>query len=611
MIFGEDGVRLQQKRDEQRRQYVEELKRQIAEKEKIKYPENTSNNFKPIQPPSNLPPQNQIAPRPSIVQPNNNNLPLKNNSKSPRISEPLPDLQPNSSPDSIRFADRLSWLENSVDQQQNVLKIATDSATRIEKIAIPSINEAIQQLKTSLDRVISVDLPGRLTPLNEENNRLEERINSSSNEFINLLSNLRDNLNENSTVFNQTTKKFNDFNDNIKNKLQEFKGDISRTRDSLDSVSQRIVQSESKSNQIEESLRSVTLNLTSFEKSSNDNILNSQNQINNAISTSSLQIAQDIKQENESRNQSTNLIHAQIEEVNQRLGSSVNNVQTVINDLNLSFKQSLNVLSNSVREALEDTRNSTEQKYQELSEKIDLLISDTEKNFNTIQNESIITLNSLNDYSLKSREQLEIGLTQEIETRRKNEKQIASKYESFMTLIVNEMQLQSAQMEELSNSTISTMIQNCNDSIIPLKTEANTIREKTRSLDSVIILANRTEQLISQLNSQLLDNVAAIGKQSSLIVSSIQKLRNDLDEIVDNYSERLKIIEDEENKPQFITREEVNENFNNFGNNLELRIQDIEQQIGIIFSNLSDLTMTLPIPLNKKEPGSNLLLENL
>jgi len=617
MFIGEEGERLQQKRDEQRRQYAEELKKQIAEKEKSRIPDNSNETLRrnvvinPSAPsyPSNVGnPSNTI--RPPIAQPSvpgGRNLPNSYRVNSPRMSEPLPDLPPSPSPDAIRFADRLAWLESSVDQQQAILKVASDSASRIERTAIPSLSDGYQQLKMALERISTVDLPSRTRPLEEENHHLEERISSATSDYLNVIQSIRDRMNETVSVFTSTQSKFTEFSETVKATLLEYKGEVSRSRDFHDAITQRIAQNESKAAQIEEILRSVSINLNQFEKSSQDSINSTQSQINTAVSSSSLQIAQDIKQETDTRNQASSLMHSQTEEVNQRLGSSVGNVQSVINDMSLSFRQSLAALSNSVRDALEDTRNSSDQKYSELSERLDALLSDTDKNFSTVQNEAIATLGALNEHSVKAREGLESLLIQECDTRRRNEKQIASKYESFMTLIVNEMQLQTAQMEELSNSSAAHIVQTVNDAIIPLKTEANTIRERTKSLDGIIVTANRTEQLINQLNAQLMESVGTIGRQSSAIVASISKIRSELDDVVDHYSERLKIIEDEDSKPQFATKNETQEAFQRLGNDFEGRIQDIEQQIGVIFSNLSDLTMSLPAPSNTREPGSQIL----
>ena len=527
-----------------------------------------------------------------------------------RFAEPLPDLPPQPSgpsPDAIRFADRLCWLESSVDQHQNILRAASECATRLERTAIPSLNDGVQQLRSALERVASVDLPGRVRPLEEENARLEERITAAANDYISQAQGIRDRLNETASVFTQTTQKFNEFSESVKSALLEFKSEVARGRDSHDALAQRIAGSESRSSQIEEALRSVNSALANFEKTAGDSINNSQSQMNSAISTASLQIAEDIKHESDSREQATSVIHNQAEEVNQRIGSAVGNVQSVINDLSSSFRQSLSALSNSVRDALEDTRGNSDAKYQELSDRLDQLTADTDANFTTVQNEAITTLSAINEHATKSREALEAALTQECEIRRKNENQIASKYENFMTLIVNEMQLQTSQMEEMTNSATGTLIQNTNDTLIPLRTEVQAIRERTKGIDSIIAQANRTENLISTLNTQLMENVAQLGRQSSTIVSSIQKIRTESEDLMSNLGERLRVVEEQETLPQYASRQEVQDAFNRLGTEFDGRMQDIEQQIGVIFSSLSDLTMTLPAPKQPREAGTEIL----
>lgn len=531
-------------------------------------------------------------------------------SHSPRL-DPLPDLAPPApsgpSPDIIRFADRLSWLESSVDQHQSILRAASDCATRLERTAIPSLNDGVQQLRQALDRVASVDLPGRIRPLEEENARLEERISSSANDYITQAQSLRDRLNETSTVFTQTTQKFNDFSDSVKSTLLEFKSQISRGRDAHDSLAQRIAGCESRSSQIEESLRAVSSALSNFERSASDSISNSQSQMNSSISAAALRIAEDIKHESDARDQATMVIHNQTEEVNQRIGSAVSNVQGVISDLSSSFKQSLTALSNSVRDALEDTRATSDQKYQELSDRLDKIVADTDSNFNSVQNEALDALAAINDQATKSRDALEAALTQECDIRRKNEKQIAAKYENFMSLIVNEMQLQTSQMEEMTNQATAQIIQQANEQLVPLRNEVQAIRERTSGIDAIIAKANQTENLISQLNTQLMENVAQLGRQSSTIVSSLQKIRTESEDTMQQMQERLHVVEEQETVPQFASRKEVQDAFGRLGMDFDGRMQEIEQQIGVIFSQLSDLTMTMPAPKQQREAGSEIL----
>lgn len=618
MFFGEEGERLAQQRAAAQRAYAEELKRQIEEKQ---HPSRSPPN--PIDsPPSggNRPPSllQQYNNQPPIAHPppqgrqNPNPNPPNRGNLSPHLSlDPLPDLPPAApagpSPDAIRFADRLNWLESSVDQHQSVLKSASDSANRIERTAIPSLTDGIDQLRTAVERISQVDLPGRLLPLEEENARLEERISSAASEYSNIAQSLHDRLGETTSVFQQTQQKFNEFSDSVKSTILEFKSELVSSRDAHDSIAQRITQAESKASQTEESLRSCGSTLQNFEKTANDSITSVQQQINSTVSTSSLQIAQALKAESEGRDQATGTLHSQIEEVNQRAAASVTQVQNVINDLAISFRQSLNTLSSSVRDALEQTRTESDNQYKDLSERLDSILSDTESNFNNIQNESVSTLGSLNEHANKAREELERALTQECDYRKNNEMQIVQKYDGFKTLIINEMQLQTAQMEEMSANATQQVIKQCNDSVAPLKNEIRTIREKTQGAETLPRRVQEVEQLINQLNTQLVENVGALGQQSSNIVSSIDKMRNDAEQNIDHLNERIRILEDNAVQPEFATRSEVNESFLRLNSDFDGRMQEIEQQIGLIFSSLSDLTMSMPSQSTTQEPGAALL----
>lgn len=631
MYFGEEGERLIQQRAAAQRRYAEELKAQIAEKQNKQrlpssLPQNTdspsgNNPVAPQRPPSLLQQVHQTN-QPRATQSNSRLSSLSNNSntnqrtpselsrvQSPKY-EPLPDLPPPSSgpsPEAIRFADRLNWLESSVEQHQTVLKSAADSATRIEKTSLPSLTDSIEQLRAAIDRISTVDLPGRIRPLEDENQRLEEKIQSSSQEFTNISQSLRDRLSETSSVFNQTQSKFNDFADSVKSTILEFKSEIVQARDAQEAISQRISQAESKASQTEENLRSVAAALQNFEKSATDGISNAQQSINSLVQSTSLQIAQALKTETEGRDQASSILHSQTEELNQRAAQSVSTIQNHINDLATSFKQSLSSLSSSVRDALENTRNESDNQYRDISERLDQILTETDNNFSTIQNESISTLQSLNEYATKAREELENALTQECEVRKKNEEQIVQRYDNFKSLIINEMQMQTAQMEEMSVQATQKVSKICNDVVLPLKNEINEIREKTKSIEILPTKISSIENLVGQINTQLIENVGALGQKSSSIVAAIDKMRTESEQTIDHLNERLKLIEDHQTEPDFVTRKDVNAAFSNINSEFESRMQQIEQQIGLIFSTLSDMSTAQSTANGPQEPGAKLL----
>lgn len=628
MFFGEEGERLLQQRQAAQRQYAEDLKAQIAEKQnKPKSPPYTppsNQESNSSRPPSLLQQVHQTGSTRPTVQPSTNSRlnALSNNpntiqrppsdlnrAASPKY-DPLPDLAPVSSgpsPDAIRFADRLNWLESSVEQHQSILKSASDSASRIERTSLPSISDGIEQLRSAIDRISTVDLPARIRPLEDENQRLEEKIQSASTEFSNIAQSLRERLTETSSVFTQTQSKFSEFSDSVKSTILEFKSEVMQARDAHDAISQRIVQAESKAAQTEETLRSVSIALQNFEKSATDGIASAQQSINSMVQTTSLQLAQQLKTESEGRDQASNLLHSQAEEVNQRAAQSVSNIQNHINDLAISFKQSLSTLSSSVRDALETTRTESENQYHELSDRLDQILTETDNNFSTVQSESISTLQTLNEHAIKAREELEAALTQECEVRKKNEEQIVQRYDNFKALIINEMQMQTTQMEDMSVQAAQKVTKLCNSKVLPLKNEIAEVREKTRGAEQLPAKVAAIEQLVGQINAQLIENVGALGQKSSAIISTIDKMRSESEQAIDQLNERLRALEDNQAKPDFVTRQDVNNAFTNLNSDFDNRMQEIEQQIGIIFSNLSELTMNTPAPQSTQEPGAKLL----
>jgi hypothetical protein len=325
------------------------------------------------------------------------------------------------------------------------------------------------------------------------------------------------------------------------------------------------------------------------------------------VSNAALQIAQELKSESEEMERASNDLHKKTEEVNQKAGQSIGSIQGTVNELTMSFKQSLTTLSASVRDALKSTRTVAESRYQNLSQRLGELLGQTESNFNTLQNESIATLESLNQHATKVREELETTLTEECEVRKQNEWQIVQRYDSFKALIANEMQIQTAQMEEMSEEAKTKVVKQCNDTILPLKTEIANIRERTRGVDLLPQKVNVVERAIGGLSSQLTESVSLLTQQSQRIVTRVEKLRSESEQVIDHMGERVRILEEGMDKPELATRAEVSETFARLNADFDGRMQEIEQQIGLIFSNLSDLTMTVPV--TNRQPAAAFLNE--
>jgi uncharacterized coiled-coil protein SlyX len=398
--------------------------------------------------------------------------------------------------------------------------------------------------------------------------------------------------------------KFSEFSDSVKTTIQDFKAEVVQARDAHDAIAQRIAQSEAKASQVDESLRAVGAALQSFEKTASDGLAHAEQQVNSMVSSAALQIAHDLRTETEERERASGDLHARTEEVNQKAAQNVVFIERAISELSQSFSQSLSVLSTSVRDALEATRDESDRRYRELLARYEELLGQIEANFGRVQEESASTITALNDHAIKAREELEAALSQECNTRRQNELQIVQRYDNFKALIINEMQLQTSQMEALSEQSKRKVVERCHELIAPLKAEIAAVRDKTRGAETLPQRAAAIEKTIAQLNAQLIEGVGSIGRQSATVSGKVEKVRAEADQTIDSYNERVRVLEEEVANPDFATRTDVSDAFGRLNSEFEGRMQEIEQQIGVIFSSLSELTMTLPPPLANRQPGA-------
>ena len=669
MNFGEEGERLQAQRNQANRQYAEDLRRQIEEQSQkpktpsLEYgaffnqnsnaqnpsslaPSNYNNNYNsnynsnynqnnyntlnnntlrnnvsnnnninsninnyanPSNNQSNVPAVRNPSNHPQILQPSNR-LQAR---QSPRLLQPLPDLQPvpnpGPSPDAIRFADRLNWLEASVDQHQSILRAASDATTRIEQQSIPSLESAVETLRSAIERISSVDLPNRVRPLEEENTHLEEKITAAVGEYAQISQQMRDSLTEMSSNLSQAESKFNDFSDTAKSTIVELKQNITVARESAEQTAQKVAANESHALSTEEQLRSTTTYLSNFEKSSQEGLIAAQTATNSAIQSASLTLAKTLEEETAARTQSTAILQDKASQVSSNASSHFQQLQHSISELALTYKQSLNNISNSVKKQLSDMRNDADSRYAQQMAQIDQLFSDVDSNFKRVQDSSVATLTALNERAIQARSSLETALTDECKARKDFEQEIVARYDNFKTVIMNEMQLQTAQMEASAEEATQKAIDICNEKLIPLKKEVADIRAKAKRMELLPQKVSTVENLVNQLNQQLIESAERLNSQASNVNGKIEKVRGDADSSIDNFNERLQILEENAVKPDYASRQEVSDAFSRLGTDFDGRMQEIEQQIGVIFSTLSDLTMSMPAVAQVREPGAALV----
>ncbi|KAH0791986.1 hypothetical protein GPJ56_004061 [Histomonas meleagridis] len=593
MLFWENDEAQTQKRISAQKQYAEELRKQIEEKQKqTKTPDY---QIKRNQTPPILQPTQRSNP-PQTTQIKNQSYqtrtPIENQRvASPRL-DPLPNLQPisaDTSPSVIRFSDRLNWLEKSLDQHHSILQSSVDISTKIERSTIPSFNDAIGQLRSAVDRIISNDIPLKLNPITNELQKLEDKIATHNSNCTASMQDLKDSFTSATNTFTQTQSKFSEFTDSIKNLIIELKTETTQVRDTREHITNDISNVDSMISTIDESIRSLNASLQSLENSSANESSNAEQQINSSVQSQSLQFAQSLKTETETLNQSFSTVHSQIAEANQRCTSLISTLQSSFSEITNNFNQSIETLSSSFQTSIETIHSDSSKQFNEISERVNSILNETETNFNTIQNESATTLTTLNESIKKIRTEIEDGLKSEIEIRKNNEYEIVQHYDNFKSLIINEMKLQINQLENVCINETKNFSANCSNNIYNLMKEINELKEKTKIIENLNPKVNATENMINQINNILISKVGEMSLNSSKIQSEMEKMEIENLNEFNEYKTKSENLLKHKIELNLVPKKTVEEELERLQSKCENKLKYVERQITIVFACLAKL----------------------
>lgn len=220
----------------------------------------------------------------------------------------------------------------------------------------------------------------------------------------------------------------------------------------------------------------------------------------------------------------------------------------------------------------------------------------SDNNFSTIQAESVSTIDALSTHSNKIRDELETKLVTEIQLRKAHEKELVDKYNKFKVLIVNEMKLQTDQMENAGAETTSKAMRECNDILNPYRQKIADIKSKTRNADQLIDRAKQVESQIEKLSQSLHENMSTIGRQCSELNASIDMMKRDCQSALDSSKERLQMIGSFVDGKDFLIKEDVDLEYQKLTREMDQKISDIEAKIQHALDQVGDFSANYPLP---------------
>ena len=614
MFFGEEGERLQRQREAAKRKYGDDLRAQIAEnQQRFK----TTVSPQQMQGSPRRKTRNQTK-RPDITSPVTQRQDSSHRSSTQRqqfasINNPLPGLPmvvAGASPDVVRFDNRLSRLESWVAQNRSYLLSASENVDRIQRFDLPKLNDNFEHLYGEIDKLAKNDLGERLNPLENERQHLEHMIASVQADQAASTNSMRATLDQLQGQLAQARSFFATLKNSANSTVGDFKTALVDCSDLQEAMLRRLSLAESQAYQTEGGLGTAAAAIKQLQQVTDDGIAQSQQQMNGIVTRATRQLSQDVKTESEERARQAASLQHKVEDCVRQTKDGFVLVANTINDLVEGFQKASSDITESVQSSLGRTRSETERKHHELSAKLDELIAETERKLEKMQNTSVTRLKELNDHTTQARDDLEALLTQECETRKRNEAQFVEKYDNFKSLIVKEMEMQAERLEKLIQETKQKAIQQCQEDLMPIRKDISNIQEQSRNAETMPQKVQQIKQSVQALSTQLDSDLAAV-KQVSLNVSSqVDRVKAESEQALDSLEERICGLEEHRSGPDLATTAEVGETFSRLREEFDGRMQEIGQQIMAIRSSLA-MARTPPDFTNKKRESGAVLIDQL
>ncbi|KAK8889164.1 hypothetical protein M9Y10_033909 [Tritrichomonas musculus] len=635
-MFGSEGERLQELRQQQARQYAEQLRQQIAAKNSQKpkspslYSTTTSDSYtNPIQQPriqrSNINSSNSSS---GIHHSSSTN----STDRLPKVTpDPLPNLQPtsvaplnltitsfqpdptpslprqqsyslSSITDKSTFNERMRSLESIIDQQRLILIKSSETASRIFQTQFPTIENSLNEIQTSVNRFLNTELNQKIIPITDAFQSNRELLENESAKIKSNIEDMRESTTENSSSIQQFSSKFNDTIESIKHSSAEVKNDNNRLLDQTYLSLTKVSQIENRESGVTEG---ASRNVHDFEKIDND-ISSSfsmlQQTTNEIMNTVSSQIAHEIKNESDSLERISRSLYSQVSELNQNVVDNINRIQALIIELTSNFKENAQSLTNSLGDSLNIIQDELDSSVNEIDNQVTSLVENSEEIFTHLQNETVSTIQTLRDTITQTRNMIEQAIEEETAVQNKNKKEIDLKFDKFDLVVKREMSVQLQRLNEVGSDTIKKGTAAFDAMVQDSKTHLIVMKQNTEKLDWTESKLNEIEKSFTSASMQVNESVKSLSSNYSELAQKFEKTKSSIE---DGFQEIENTLEAQSRqKPVSYARKEELIDYEKKANEAyEKKISEIESQIAMALSNLAEISIRRSAETNRR-PGS-------
>lgn len=499
-------------------------------------------------------------------------------------------------------------LETEIRQQNSSIKSILESLKHMESSQLPSMATTLQNLRTSIERVVVADIPNAVKPVEDDVTRVRQKFDKFSGEAQNKLQFLNEKLADASSNIGQVLQRYGDLTTTTRTNVAEIDAELQRQRDTLDNASARLNGLEAGMGQADEILRSLRTEIQNLTRAFNEKLSQFQGETVASFGATSASLGAALKNESKVRQQTMQQIQKQVNDVNRQTTDVVSKMLAFLTTTKNQYQSSLMALSKAAKEGLISCSSSSADGFGQLASRMDQFVADSNVQFSTLESDVNSTIQALKNHIVTTSQGLEAALNSVSQSRVNSEQDIVARYDELKTSLTQQLQQQSERMENLVNQTVANCTNELDRITGTVKAQLAEVRQQIERVQRLEARLNAVNNAAVQTRSQLAEQINQISQRYTELTTSVERLQNDFRKKVDEVETRIEFFEAPENRPNYATKKELGDVIQRTQQMFDGRFEEIEQQIGQVFAHISELTLKgTKKPASAGEPGAEIL----
>jgi DNA repair exonuclease SbcCD ATPase subunit len=367
---------------------------------------------------------------------------------------------------------------------------------------------------------------------------------------------------------------------------------LQRSKETLENASSRLTTLETGLQQADSILRSLKTEIQALARAFTEKVAQFQNETTTSFSATAAQLNQELKTERTIRMQTVSQIDQQIREVYRNTTDAMNKMTSFLAGTKQQYQQALTSLSKSAKEGLIACNSSVTDGFNQLSDRMDLFVRDSNAQFESLEADITSTVQALSQHILKSREGLETAITNLSQARINGETEIVARYDQLKATLSQQLRHQAEHMENACQASIQAVMEHCERTIAQIKEELARVKEQIGRIGRLETRLTQLTSSVEQTRAQILSEVARLDDRYRKLNEDLQRVEDEFRDRAQKIEAKLEQLEDPQNQPKFATREELEEAVGRTRQTFESTLSAIEQQIGQLSSNITGIRMS-------------------